>query len=61
MASTRGRSLLASVVGWLLVAMVVWFFFGWVVGAARALLRFIAILVVLGALAVVWLRLRRDD
>lgn len=61
MATTPGRSFLATAVGWLLVVLVVWFLFGWVVGAVRALVRFVVILVGLGALAAVWFRLRTDD
>ena len=61
MANSRGRSLLATVVGWLLVVLVVWLLFGWIVGAVRAIVRFAVVLVVLGVLAVIWLRLRADD
>lgn len=61
MANTRGRSLLATVVGWLLVALVVWFLFGWIVGAVRVLVRFFTVLVVLVVLALIWFRLRADD
>lgn len=53
--------MLATAVGWLLVLLVVWFLFGWVVGAIRALVRFAAVLVVLGVLAALWFRLRADD
>ena len=61
MATTTGRSLLATIVGWLLVVLVVWFLFGWIVGAVRVLVRFASVLVVLGVLAVIWFRLRADD
>jgi len=61
MSTTRGRSLLATIVGWLLVVLVVWFLFGWIIGAVRALVRFASVLVVLGVLAVIWFRLRADD
>lgn len=61
MATTPGRSLLATIVGWLLVVLVVWFLFGWIVGAVRVLVRFASVLVVLGVLAVIWFRLRADD
>ncbi len=52
--------MLATIVGWLLVALVLWFFAGWIIGAVRAILRLVVILVVLGALAALWLRLRGD-
>lgn len=61
MATTRGRSLLATAVGWLLVVLVVWFLFGWIIGVFRALVRFAVVLVVLGALAALWFRLRAGD
>lgn len=60
MATTPGRSMLATVIGWMLVVLVVWFLFGWVVGAIRAIVRFAAVLVVIGVLAALWFRLRAD-
>ena len=60
MASSSGRSVLASIVGWILVALVVWFLFGWILGALRFIVRIIVILVVLGALASLYLRLKGD-
>ena len=60
MASSSGRSVLASIVGWILVALVVWFLFGWILGALRFVVRIIVILVVLGALASLYLRLKGD-
>jgi preprotein translocase subunit SecF len=61
MSNSQSRSLLATVVGWLIVVLVVWFLFGWIVGAGRALVRFASVLVVIGVLAVIWFRLRADD
>lgn len=61
MSNSQSRSLLATVVGWLIVVLVVWFLFGWIVGAVRALVRFASVLVVIGVLAVIWFRLRADD
>ncbi len=61
MPESRPRSLLASIIGWLIVALIVYFFFGWIFGAARALLRFVAILVVIGALLWLYFRLRSDN
>ncbi len=61
MASSSGRSILASVVGWVVVALVVWFLFGWVLGTLRFILRMIVIIVVIGALASLYFKLRNDD
>ncbi|MEP1125880.1 MAG: hypothetical protein ABJH68_18525 [Ilumatobacter sp.] len=61
MATSTGRSLLATIVGWIVVALVVWFLFGWVLAALRAVLRIIVILVVIGALAALYFKLRGDD
>ncbi len=61
MASSSGRSVLATIVGWIIVALIVWFFFGWILGTLRFLLRIIVILVVIGALASLYFRLRGDD
>ena len=60
MADSRGRSLLASIVGWVLVAVVVYFFFGWIFGAIRVLLRFVVVLVVIGGLAALYFKLRDE-
>ncbi|MGB3734941.1 MAG: hypothetical protein WA964_08300 [Ilumatobacter sp.] len=61
MASSSGRSVLATIVGWIIVALIVWFFFGWILGTLRFLLRIIVVLVVIGALASLYFRLRGDD
>ncbi len=61
MPESRPRSLLASVIGWLIVALVVYFFFGWIFGTVRVLLRFAAILVVIGALLWLYFKVRGDD
>lgn len=61
MATSSGRSLLATIVGWIVVALIVWFLFGWILGTLRFILRIIVILVVIGALASLYFRLRGDD
>lgn len=61
MASSSGRSLLASVVGWVIVALILWFLFGWILGTLRFILRMVVIVVVIGALASLYFRLRIDD
>lgn len=47
----RSRSFLASVVGWIIVAVVVWILLRFVVGTVRWLLRGFVLLIVIGALA----------
>ncbi len=59
MESGAPRSILASVVGWLIVAIVVYLFFGWIVGTLFWLLRMLVVLVLLGGLFALYLRLRR--
>ncbi len=61
MATSSGRSLLATIVGWVVVALIVWFLFGWILGTLRFILRIIVILVVIGALASLYFKLRGDD
>lgn len=60
MANSSGRSLLATLVGWIVVALIAWFLFGWVLGALRFIVRFIVILVVIGALASLYFKLKDD-
>ncbi len=55
----RARSLAASVVGWLIVALVAWWMLGAVVGAVRWLVRLGVVAVVFVGLVVLYLRLRR--
>lgn len=61
MATSSGRSVLASIVGWILVLAIVWFLFGWILGALRFVLRMIVVLVVIGVLASLYFKLRGDD
>jgi hypothetical protein len=61
MADSRGRSFLASVVGWVVVGLIVYFFFGWFVGTLGFLLRIIVIFVVIGGLISLYFKLRGDD
>ena len=59
MAETRGaRGIAASVVGWLIVAVVVYLLFGTVIGVIRWVLRLVVIVVVIGGLLWLWFRLR---
>lgn len=61
MAESGGRSFLASVVGWIVVGLIVYFFFGWILGTLRFVLRIVVILVVIGGLASLYFKLRGDD
>ena len=55
------RSAVASVIGWLIVALVVFWALGFVIGTIRFLLRAALWLVVLAILVGVYVRLRADD
>ena len=61
MSSSGGRSILASVIGWLIVIVVVWFLFGGIFGAIRFIIRMVVFLFVIGALLTVYFRLRDGD
>jgi hypothetical protein len=55
------RSVLASIVGWVLVALVVFWALGAIVGTIRFLVRFGIFLLVLAVLAVAYFRLKLPD
>lgn len=55
------RSVIASVVGWLIVALLVFWAFGFVLGTIRFLVRAFALLIVLAILVVLYLRLKAPD
>ncbi len=61
MSSSGGRSILASVVGWLIVAIIIWVFFGSILGTIRFLIRMVVFLFVIGALLTIYFRLRDGD
>lgn len=61
MSSSGGRSILATIVGWLIVIVVVWFLFGGIFGAIRFIIRMVVFLFVIGALLTVYFRLRDGD
>ena len=61
MSSSAGRSILASVVGWMIVAFIVWVFFGSILGAIGFIIRMVLFLSVVGALLTVYFRLRDGD
>lgn len=56
----RGN-LLASIVGWLIVAIVVYLFSGWIIGTLFWLLRMLFVVALLGGLLWLYFRLRRGS
>ncbi|WP_395155261.1 hypothetical protein [Ilumatobacter sp.] len=60
MSNSGGRNFLASVIGWLIVAIIVWVLFGSIFGAIKFIFRVVVFLVVVGALLSLYLRLRAD-
>lgn len=50
----------ATVVGWLIVALIAYFFLGFLIGTLRWLVRFAVVVIVIGALLTLYLRLRDD-
>jgi hypothetical protein len=55
------RSVLASVIGWLIVALVAYWFLGFVIGTIAFLVRFIVWIVLLGILLALYLKLKSPD
>ena len=51
----------ATIVGWLIVAVIVYFFFGFLIGTLRAIVRFGLVIIVIGVLATLYFKLRDDD
>ena len=52
------KSALGTVIGWIIVALVVFWAFGFIIGTLRWLLRSVLMFVVLGALVVAYLALK---
>ncbi len=59
--STSPKSALASIVGWVIVAIVVFWLLGAVIGTIRFLVRIVVWLIVLGGLAALYVKLRDSD
>lgn len=57
-ASTKARSFLATIVGYVIVALIAFWLLGAVVGTLRFLLRIVLTLLVLGGLIALWARLK---
>jgi hypothetical protein len=56
--SGKARSILATVVGYLIVALVAYWLLGALLGTLRFLLRVVVTVVVLGALVTLWAKLK---
>jgi hypothetical protein len=61
MAASKPKSLLASIIGWVIVALIVYWLLGIVVGTIRFLVRFLVWVVLLGLLIVAYFKLQSDD
>jgi hypothetical protein len=59
--ATAPRSMLASVVGWIIVAVVLFWALGFVLGTIRFLIRAFAWVIVLAILAAVYVKLKGPD
>lgn len=57
-ASTKARSLLATVIGYVIVALVAFWLLGAVIGTVRFVLRAVITLLILGGLLTLWARLK---
>jgi hypothetical protein len=55
---SRPRSFLATVVGYLVAAIIIWFLFGWLVGTILWILRTVLIIVVIVGLIALYLKLK---
>ena len=55
------RSVATSVVGWLIVALLAYWFLGFVIGTIAFLVRFIVWIVLLGVLLAIYARLKSSD
>ena len=61
MTTEAPRSVLASIVGWLIVAVVVYLFSGWIVGTLFWLGRMLFVFALIGGLFWLYFRLRRGS
>ena len=59
--ATKPRSVLASMIGWIIVALIAIWLFGIVIGWIRFVIRSIAWLVLIGLLVAAYVALKSDD
>jgi hypothetical protein len=57
----KAKSLLATVIGWLIVALVAYWLLGVVIGTIRFIIRFVVWIVLLGLLVGAYLKLKSSD
>lgn len=55
------KSILASVVGWLIVALLAYWFLGIIIGTIAFMVRFIVWIILLGVLVTIYLKLKSPD
>lgn len=55
------KSVLASVVGWLIVALLAYWFLGIIIGTIAFMIRFVVWIVLLGVLLTIYLKLKSPD
>jgi hypothetical protein len=61
MAQSRPKSILASIVGWLIAALLVYWLLGVVLGTIRFMVRFLVWIAVVAFLVVTYVRLKAED
>ena len=61
MSDRSSRSVLKSIVGWLIVALVAFWLLDLVIGTVRVLARFVVWIVIIGLLVFAYLKLRDDE
>jgi hypothetical protein len=59
--ASGSKSVLASAVGWLIVALLAYWFLGIIVGTITFMVRFMVWIVVLGVLLTIYLKLKSTD
>jgi hypothetical protein len=61
MSDSGPRNVAASVVGWMIVVVILWFFFGSIFATIRFVIRIAAIVLVIAVLLWIYFKLKGDD
>jgi len=61
MSGQSGRSVLRSIVGWVIVAVIAYWLLGFVIGTVRFIFKFVVWIVIIGGLVYVYFKLQDDD
>ena len=61
MSDSGPRNVAASVVGWVIVVVILWFFFGSIFATIRFVIRIAAIVLVIAVLLWIYFKLKGDD